>query len=163
MRNSDQKRRFYILRFVKMITEIIVSLIVVIGFIGIYYAVTGTPPGARIIEQEPPTSSGLDDNQANFMFFYATWCPHCKTAQQPWHSLKQFIKNSGYSYGGKTVSFEEVNAETDKGKSALYSIMSYPTFKVQTKDKIYEMVGKPSVTNFREFLKKALGDEKPSH
>jgi len=163
MRNSDQMQRFYILRFVKMITEIIVSLIVVIGCIGIYYAITGTPPGARIIEQQPPTSSGLDDNQANFMFFYATWCPHCKTAQQPWHSMRQLIKNSGYSYGGKTVSFEEINAETDKGKSALYNIQSYPTFKVQTKDKIYEMVGKPSVNNFREFLKKALGDEKPAH
>jgi len=153
---------FYILRFVKMITELIVSLIVVLGSIGIYYLWTGTPPGARIIEQEPPTSSGLDDNQANFMFFYATWCPHCKTAQQPWHSMKQFVKNSRYTYGGKTVTFEEVNAETDKGKSALYDIKGYPTFKVQTSTKLYEMAGRPNVTNFREFLKKALGDEKPS-
>ena len=153
---------FYILRFVKMLTELIVSAIVVIGFIGIYYLVTGTPPGARIIEQVPPTG-GLDSNQANFMFFYATWCPHCKTAQQPWHSMKQLVKNSGYTYGGKTVSFEEVNAETDKGKAALYNIQGYPTFKVQTADKLFEMVGKPTTDNFREFLKKALGDEKPSH
>jgi len=71
-----------------------VSFIVVLSSIGLYYWWTGTPPGARLIEQEPPTASGLDDNQANFMFFYATWCPHCKTAQQPWHSLKQFIKNN---------------------------------------------------------------------
>jgi thiol-disulfide isomerase/thioredoxin len=145
-----------------MITELIVSAIVVIGFIGIYYWYTGTPPGARLIEQEPPMESGLDENQANFMFFYASWCPHCKVAQQPWHSLKQFIKNAGYKYGGKTVTFEEVNAETDKGKSALYSITAYPTFKLQTSDKLFEMVGKPTVENFREFLKKALGDEKAS-
>jgi thiol-disulfide isomerase/thioredoxin len=155
---------FYIPRFVKikikMLTELIVSFIVVLTSIGLYYWWTGTPPGARLIEQEPPTASGLDDNQANFMFFYATWCPHCKTAQQPWHSLKQFIKNSNYKYGGKTVSFEEINAETDKGKSALYGIKAYPTFKVQTSTKLYEMIGKPNVVNFREFLKKALGDEK---
>ena len=145
-----------------MISELIVSAIIVIGFIGIYYWWTGTPPGARVIEQEPPISSGLDDNQANFMFFYATWCPHCKHAEQPWHSMKQLVKNSGYKYGGKTVTFEEVNAETDKGKSALYNIKGYPTFKLQTSDKLFEMAGKPDITNFRKFLTIALGDEKPS-
>jgi thiol-disulfide isomerase/thioredoxin len=146
-----------------MWTELIVSAIVVIALIGLYYLWTGTPPGSRLIEQEPPTSSGLGDGQANFMFFYATWCPHCKTAQQPWHSLKQFIKNSGYTYGGKTVGFEEINAETDKGKTALFNIQGYPTFKLQTADKLYEMVGKPTTSNFREFLKKALGAEKTTH
>jgi thiol-disulfide isomerase/thioredoxin len=153
---------FYIQRFVKMITEAIVSLIFVLLVIGGYYWWTGTPPGARIIEQDPPNDGGLDENQANFIFFYASWCPHCKHAQQPWASLKQFIKNSNYRYGGKTVSFEEVNAETDKGKTALYSINAYPTFKLQTSEKLYEMVGKPNLVNFRQFLKKALGDEKPS-
>ncbi len=153
---------FYIQRFVKMITELIVSLIIVLAVIGGYYWWTGTPPGARLIEQEPPADSGLDDNQANFMFFYTSWCPYCKHAQQPWGSLKQFIKNSGYKYGGKTISFEEINAETDKGKAALYNIQAYPTFKIQTSDKLYEMVGKPNLDHFREFLKKAIGDEKPS-
>jgi len=154
--------RFYILRFVKMITELIVSAIVVVSIIGIYYWVTGTPPGARLIEQTPPTESGLDENHANLMFFYATWCPHCKHAQQAWRSLQQVIKNGNHTYGGKTVTFEEINAETDRGKNALHSIVAYPTFKVQTKDKIYEMSGAPTVNNFREFLKKALGDEKAS-
>jgi thiol-disulfide isomerase/thioredoxin len=145
-----------------MIVELIVSLIIVVLAIWGYYLWTGTPPGSRLIEQTPPVSSGLDDNQSNLIFFYATWCPHCKTAQQPWRSLQQTIKNSNFKYGGKTVTFEEVNAETDKGKSALYSIQGYPTFKLQTKDKLFEMVGRPSVDNFREFLKKALGDEKAS-
>lgn len=145
-----------------MITELIVSLIVVVFVVWGYYAWTGTPPGAKLIEQTPPVDSGLEDSQANLMFFYATWCPHCKTSQQPWRSLQQTIKNSGFKYGGKSVSFEDINAETDKGKSALYSIKGYPTFKLQTKDKLFEMVGRPSVTNFREFLKKALGEEKAS-
>jgi len=146
-----------------MLVELIVSAIVVFGLIGLYYLWTGTPPGSRLLQQQPPTASGLDDHQANLMFFYATWCPHCKTAQQPWRSLQQFIKNSGYTYGGKTVSFEEINAETDKGKTALFNIQGYPTFKLQTADKLYEMVGKPTTLNFREFLKKALGAEKTTH
>jgi thiol-disulfide isomerase/thioredoxin len=146
-----------------MISELIVSIIVVLASIGIYYWATGTPPGARLIEEEPPVASGLDEGQAKFMFFYATWCPYCKHAQQPYHSLKQFIKNSGYTYGGKKVTFEEINAEVDKGKTSLYNITAYPTFKVETSSKVYRMLGKPDVTNFREFLKKALGDEKQTH
>jgi thiol-disulfide isomerase/thioredoxin len=146
-----------------MWSELIISAIVVTVCIGVYYLVTGKPPGARVIEQDLPIASGLDENQATFMFFYASWCPHCKDADQPWASLKQIVKNEDYTYGGKRVSFEEINAETNKGKSALYKINAYPTFKVVTDKKVYEMVGKPTVTNLREFLKKALGDEKVSH
>lgn len=143
-----------------MIVEVIVSLIVVLGAIFAYYAFTGVPPGARVLQQTPPADSGLDDGQANFMFFYASWCPYCHKAQPAWKSLAQVVKNEGLTYGGKKVSFEEVNAEIDKGKAALYNIQAYPTFKLQTKDMLYEMVGAPTVPNFREFLKKALGSEK---
>lgn len=146
-----------------MITELIVSLIVVLIAIFGYYMFTGTPPGARLVEQTPPVDGGMDDGQAKLMFFYATWCPHCKTAKDPFHSLQQLVKNQGLTYGGHTVSFEEINAEVDKGKTALYNISAYPTFKLQTSDKLYEMVGAPTVANFREFLKKALGDEKATH
>jgi thiol-disulfide isomerase/thioredoxin len=143
-----------------MITELVVSLIVVLVAIFAYYSITGTPPGARLVEQTPPVEGKLDEGQANFMFFYATWCPHCRTAKDPWHSFKQLVENQGLRYGGHAITFEEINAEVDKGKSALYNIAAYPTFKVQTKDKLYEMIGAPNVTNFREFLKKALGSEK---
>jgi thiol-disulfide isomerase/thioredoxin len=146
-----------------MITELIVSLIVVLIAIFGYYTITGTPPGAKLVEQTPPTDGGLDDGQSNFMFFYATWCPHCQHAKTPWHSLQQLVKNQGLRYGGHTVTFEEINAEVDKGKSALYNIAAYPTFKLRTKDKLYEMIGAPTVENFREFLKKALGSEKSTH
>lgn len=146
-----------------MITELIVSLIVVLVAIFGYYTLTGTPPGARLVEQIPPVDGGMDDGHAKMMFFYATWCPHCKTAKDPYHSVQQLVKNQGLTYGGHTVTFEEINAEVDKGKTALYNVNAYPTFKLQTSDKLYEMVGRPSVTNFREFLKKALGDEKASH
>lgn len=146
--------------YTSYILPIIVSLIVVLSSIGLYYWWTGTPPGATLIEQDPPTDSGLDPSQGNFMFFYASWCPHCKTAQQPWHSFKQLVKNNNFAYGGHKISFEEINAETDKGKAALFGIQAYPTFKLQTADKLYEMRGAPTAVNFRDFLKKALGDEK---
>jgi len=141
--------------------ELLISLVVVALFIGIYYAVTGIPPGAKLIEQRPPLSTtNLDDNQAKFMFFYTTWCPHCKKAQQPVASFKEMVKNRRYRYGNKEIIFEEINAEADKGKSALYQIKAYPTFKLETSDKVYEMLGPPSVEAFRAFLESALGSEK---
>jgi len=154
-------QRFYILHFVKMWSELVIAILVSLTLIGIYYAVTGVAPGARVIIGVPPlTSNGLDQNQAKFMFFYTTWCPHCKNAQQPWASFKEMFKTRTYTYGGKQISFEEINAEGDKGKAALYKISAYPTFKLETSDKLYEMIGPPNSATFRAFLINALGEEK---
>lgn len=148
-------------RMSSILTALIVSVcIVLVGILG-YYSWTGVLPGAKLIEQRPPLDSAeLGDTQAKFMFFYAPWCPHCKTANAPWASLKQLVANSGYTYGGKTVSFEDINADSNRGKAALYKIVAYPTFKIETKDKLFEMKGSPSVNNLRGFLKDALGAEK---
>ena len=139
----------------------IVVLITVVASISIYYGTTGIMPGASVVNvTDPPISShGVDENQAKFMFFYTTWCPHSKTAETPWSSLKEIHKNTPKKYGGKSVVFEEVNAENEKGKSALYGIKAYPTFKVETNKKVYEMLGKPSVATFRAFLITVLGNE----
>lgn len=137
-----------------------ITLVVVVASIVIYYTVWGIMPGASVMSvTEPPTSNGMDGSQAKFIFFYTTWCPWSKKAQQPWASLKEVMKNTPKTYGGKTVIFEEVNAESEEGKAALYGVKAYPTFKLETSDKVYEMLGKPSVAAFRAFLITVLGQE----
>ncbi len=138
-----------------------ITLALVVAAIVTYYFAWGIMPGASVLSvTEPPmTNNGLDENQAKFMFFYTTWCPWSKKAQQPWASLKEIHKNTPKKYGTTTVVFEEVNAENETGKSALYGIKAYPTFKLETKDKVYEMLGKPSVAAFRAFLITVLGKE----
>ena len=138
-----------------------ITLALVVAAIVTYYFAWGIMPGASVLSvTEPPmTNNGLDENQAKFMFFYTTWCPWSKKAQQPWASLKEIHKNTPKKYGTTTVLFEEVNAENESGKSALYGIKAYPTFKLETKDKVYEMLGKPSVAAFRAFLITVLGKE----
>jgi thiol-disulfide isomerase/thioredoxin len=139
---------------------IVIPLAVVCFIIVTYYFVEGVLPGSKLIVQDPVSPDTQDPNQARFMFFYTTWCPHCKSAQQPWASLKELLKSNKYTYGGKTVFLEEVNSENDKGKAALYKINAYPTFKLETTEKLYEMQGKPSTASFRAFLISALGPEK---
>jgi thiol-disulfide isomerase/thioredoxin len=148
-----------------MMTEVLVYagialVIVTLSIVG-YYLVTQTWPGSRLLTSIPPVAhSGIDDSTAKFMFFYTTWCPWSKKAQVPWSSFKEQQKNTRYTYGGKTVVFEDINADSDKGKTALYQIKGYPTFKLETKDNVFEMKNAPTTESFREFLKNALGAEK---
>jgi thiol-disulfide isomerase/thioredoxin len=143
-----------------MIHELIVSIIVVVVTISIYYYIRKVPPGAKMIVQDiPPFSEAVDLNTARLMFFWVGWCPYCKTAMEQWKSLKQVINTNKYRYGGKTITYESINAEVDTGKASQYNIKYYPTIKVQTNDKLYEMVGHVNVANLREFLTKAVGNE----
>jgi len=139
---------------------IVIPLILIVVVVFGYKMFSGVAPGSKLIVEDPPIQNNQDPNQATFMFFYTTWCPHCKKAQQPWSSMKELLKTRKYTYGGKTIFLEEINAESDKGKSALYKIKAYPTFKLETSEKVYEMKGPPSTASFRAFLISALGEEK---
>lgn len=148
------------------VTAVVISTIVVLVVILGLRAYTGIWPGAKIIQQKPvaedkPTPDTLTEpGIVKFMFFFASWCPHCKDAEPEVASLKQLVDTNNYTYGGHRVIFENVNAYADKGKAALYKIKAYPTIKIETAEKMYEMTGKPTVANFRAFMVAALGPEK---
>lgn len=145
-----------------MILEIIIALLVVVISIVGYRSLTGIWPGGRMVVQDPPaTAPTVNSSTANFMFFYTRWCKYSQEAQDPWSSFKQMMKNTPKTYGGKNVTFEEIDADAEKGRAALYQIRQYPTFKLQTTEKVYEMLGKPSPASFRAFLISALGKESP--
>jgi thiol-disulfide isomerase/thioredoxin len=142
------------------ITAIVVAVLIVLITILGYKLMSGIWPGAKIIQQRPSPDNTIQPGTAKFMFFFASWCPHCKDAEPIVASFKQLLENSHYTYGGHSITFENINAYADKGKAALYNIKAYPTFKVETSDHLYEMTGPPSVPNFRAFLVSALGPEK---
>jgi thiol-disulfide isomerase/thioredoxin len=144
-----------------MWTEALIALVIAVSIIGIYWLVRGYPPGVSTYQMPPLMPNGIDPGQAKFMFFYTPWCPYCKTAQPTWASLKETLKNTPSTYGGHTVVFEEINCDSDKGKSALYKIEAYPTFKLETDNKLYNFKGKPSVDGLDKFLIQVLGQKKP--
>jgi len=140
---------------------LVIAIVVVVASIWIYKAATGVMPGAKLVLAPPAgvQPSGVEENVAKFMFFYTTWCPHSRKAEGPWKSFQQVLKNTPRKYGGMTLQFEDVNAESQTGKASLYGISHYPTFKIQTKDSVYEFVGVPSVNNFRTALIGTFGQE----
>lgn len=144
-----------------MISEILISLLASAVLITIvifaYRGIKGYYPGSKLIVQEPPSSTEtVDDTHAKFLFFYTNWCGWSKKAMPIWSSFRQQLKNSPKQYNGKTILFEEVNCEDNKGKCAVYTVEGYPTFKLQTADKVYEFVGSPSSSAFEAFFNSAL-------
>ncbi len=143
-----------------ILTAFVIALIVVSLSIGIYYSVTGIWPGGRTILENPAAGvSGLSENEAKFMFFSTEWCPYSQRAKDPWMSFKQELLNTSKTYGGKTIIFEEIDCDAQKGKAAMFGVREYPTFKLQTKTQVFKMCGNPSTTAFKDFLKSSLGNE----
>jgi hypothetical protein len=138
-------------------TVLVVSLTFFV-VIAAYRFFVGYYPGSKFIVEDPPVEhNGLDADQARFMFFYTTWCPWSTKAQKPWKAFKQMLENNPVKYGGKTIIFEEINAEADKGKAALYNVKEYPTFKLETKDKVFVLQAIPDPATFEVFLTGTLG------
>jgi thiol-disulfide isomerase/thioredoxin len=137
------------------------AAIVIVTFLLIvlvWRLVRGYYPGSKyIIEAAPPETNGLDKKHARFMFFYASWCPWCRKADPIWRSFKKHVENTKAKFGGMTIIFEEINIDHDKGKTALYNIKEYPTFKLETRDTVYKLVAIPNDTTFEEFLVAILG------
>jgi thiol-disulfide isomerase/thioredoxin len=129
------------------------SIIVVSLMIGLYYALRGVMPGARMIITEPPPEDRHTSSTPTFMFFYTTWCPHSQSAQAPWSSFKQYLKDHPMT---NAINFEEIDADAQKDKANLYKVTAYPCFKLKTKNKVYEFIGKPSTPAFKAFVNRAL-------
>jgi len=133
----------------------ITAAAVTITIIGVMYLMKQYPPGARVMQMGGESDSDNEETP-KLMFFYTTWCPHCKNAKPKWESLKSVRR----TYGGKKIEFEEIDCDIDKGKAAMYDIKGYPTFKLETHNKVIQFEGRPDVPSLRAFLTSALGEER---
>ena len=99
-----------------------------------------------------------NDKTADLMFFYADWCPHCKTAKPIWNDLKAQYENK--TINGYKVIFTEVNcseetAEVDKMMNQ-YNVEGYPTIKLLKDGQVIEYDAKPSKDTLNQFLNTVL-------
>jgi len=141
-----------------MIQEALIVVLTFVIIIGAYRFFVGYYPASKFIIEDPPIqNNGLDADQARFMFFHVNWCPWSKKAWKPWKSFKQQLTNTKVTYGGKKILFEEINAESDKGRAALYNVHEYPTFKLETTNKLFLLKAIPDPATFELFLTEALG------
>ena len=131
-----------------------------IGFLVYYFYVV---PHAKTPQQYKPNSEHVelgatDDKSAELLFFYADWCPHCKTAKPIWEELQSEYKNktiNGYHVVFTDVNCSEETAEVERMMNQ-YSIEGYPTIKLLKDGQIIEYDAKPSRDTLVQFLNTVL-------
>lgn len=94
------------------------------------------------------------NSDAEIMFFFADWCPHCKKAKPHWDEVKQSY--SGKVVNGYTMVFTEVDCskETEEMKktTAEYEIEGYPTIKLIKDGQVIEYDAKPDKDTLEKFI-----------
>tara|TARA_B100002019_G_C21204402_1_gene565852 strand:- start:44 stop:529 length:486 start_codon:yes stop_codon:yes gene_type:complete len=104
------------------------------------------------------SSSSSASKEAEILFFYADWCPHCKQAKPEWEKFKE-------QYNGSVVNnykliLIDVNCTSELGESGqlikTYDVEGFPTIKMKKEGKIIEYEAKVTKQNLDLFVKKML-------
>jgi thiol-disulfide isomerase/thioredoxin len=124
-----------------------------------YFYYIYNQPKAKYHANSEHMPSGLGDgNTAELLFFYADWCPHCKTAKPILDDLKAEYQNktiNGYNLIFTDINCSEETAEVEKMMN-LYSVEGYPTIKLLKDGQIIEYDAKPSKETLTQFLNTVL-------
>lgn len=150
----------------KMNTTAIVAVVAVFlfGLLAFFYYFYYVAPKMKASykpnSEQIPTGSDSqgNGNEAELLFFFADWCPHCKAAKPIWNDLKAEYENK--TINGYTLVFTEIDcstetAEVDKMMNK-YNIEGFPTIKLLKDGQVIEYDAKPSKATLTQFLNTVL-------
>ena len=147
--SSIQKSIFNIKNILIMSSVVIIGFILSIIIYNYYY----------VSPQIKSSSNNSQENKsAELLFFFANWCPHCKTAKPIWDELKseyQDKKINDYHIIFTEINCSEETAEVDKMMN-LYSVEGYPTIKLLKDGQVIEYDAKPTKATLTQFLNTVL-------
>ena len=139
---------------------IIISILLFSILAGYYYFYYVSP---KINAKYHPNNEQIpieykNGNNAELLFFYADWCPHCKTAKPIWNDIKTEYENkiiNGYKVTFTEVNCSEETAEVDKLMNQ-YNVEGYPTIKLIKDGQVIEYDAKPTKETLTQFLNTVL-------
>jgi thiol-disulfide isomerase/thioredoxin len=127
-------------------------LLVVGGLVYYFYIMPKSKPNYSAVE------GFSKDKSAELLFFYADWCPHCKTAKPAWSEIVSKYENT--TINGYKVVFTEINCTTETEEIGQmmnkYKIEGFPTLKLVKDGQIIEYDAKPTKDTLDEFLNTVL-------
>jgi thiol-disulfide isomerase/thioredoxin len=134
-----------------------VLFILISIFVYYYYVKPSLNPTYTANNEKKHGEEGTN-NEAELMFFYTDWCPHCKTAKPDWAEVKAEYENK--TINGYRIIFTEVNCTTESEEVEKlmnkYKIEGYPTIKLLKDGQIIEYDAKPSKDTIIQFLNSVL-------
>jgi len=129
-----------------------VVLLVVGALVYYFYIIPTSKPNYSAVE------GFAQDKSAELLFFYADWCPHCKTAKPDWAEIVSKYENT--TINGYKVAFTEINCTTETEDISQmmnkYKIEGFPTIKLLKDGQIIEYDAKPTKDTLDEFLNTVL-------
>jgi len=141
-----------------------VILIAYTVYISLELAVSGVKlPGGTDSPAAPTQQSGTHTSgNPRFLMFYTTWCPWSKKGKAQWDAFKVELERFPVTFGGKSVTLEDIDGDVQRDMIRDYKISEYPTFRLVHAKGEVGMEGYPSPAKFRDFLTKNLGAEEPA-
>ena len=139
-----------------IVTILLFSLLSV--FYYFYYIKPISKPTYSHNSEESFGDAGSQGKNAELLFFFADWCPHCKAAKPIWNDLKTEYQNK--TINGYQVVFTEIDcsnetAEVDQMMNK-YNVEGYPTIKLLKDGQVIEYDAKPSKATLTQFLNTVL-------
>lgn len=135
-----------------------ILFIVIAVFIYYQYVKPALSPTYSANREKMHGEEGGPTSEAELMFFYTDWCPHCKTAKPDWAEVKAEYENK--TINGYRIIFTEVNCttESDEVEKLMnkYKIEGYPTIKLLKDGQVIEYDAKPSKDTIIQFLNTVL-------
>ena len=99
-------------------------------------------------------NSNIGQKQAELLFFFANWCPHCKTAKPIWENVKSEFENkviNGYKLIFTSVDCTKESDETENMMNK-YNIEGFPTIKLLKDNQIIEYDAKVTKETLEQFI-----------
>lgn len=128
----------------------VVILLAVVGYIVYVYS----RPKLLTQINNDSAENQTSNSDAEIIFFFADWCPHCKKAKPHWDEVKQSYSDKVVN--GYTMVFTEVDCskETEEMKkiTAEYEIEGYPTIKLIKDGQVIEYDAKPDKDTLEKFI-----------
>lgn len=133
---------------------LVVTLLIIFSLAGYYAYKTIATPYVDGSQSTDIANYNKQEREAIVYFFYADWCPHCKTAKPEWTKFQSNF--NGKSMNDFTIRCILVNCteETSENSSIIqkYSIDSYPTVKMLRDGTIIDFDSKISESSLEQFI-----------
>ena len=138
----------------KIVIILLVSILLILVSMYTYKKYIQPMIAPSYVPNKEFVEEGAEGPDADFVFFYVNWCPHCKSAMPAWDNIK--AKYNEKKINNTTVYFREVDCERNEEEADRYNITGYPTIKLLKGDQIIEFNAKPTENSLTQFLHSVL-------